>query len=93
MTATRDDVTDLLVALVTAHRSGLSSVEVNAILQSALADYAESPEQREWMLSFLVGALVAHYSAVLAEWDRMAGRPLADRWIAAIVEIAAESRA
>ncbi|MFI7468677.1 hypothetical protein [Nonomuraea sp. NPDC049646] len=93
MNAPVDDVSDLLIALVTAHRTGMSSREVNALLEASLSELARTAKQREWVLTYLTGSLVAHLAAALNEWDRTAGRPVSQQWIAAIVELAAEQRA
>lgn len=90
--AATDDMTDLLIALVTAHRTGMAAHELGQLLRDGITGMASTSEEVPHLLSQLIGHFVGQFVAVLGMWDQAAGQPVADRWIATIVEIAAEHR-
>ncbi|MFD1547713.1 hypothetical protein [Nonomuraea guangzhouensis] len=92
MSVNVDDLTGLLIALVTGHRSGMKPAELGSLLQESIEEIAETPQDIAFLLSELIGLFTLHLSAAFNNWDQAAGHPVSEQWIAAMVQVAADNR-
>jgi hypothetical protein len=93
MSARVDDVTDVFVALITAKRGGMTPRELDDLLRACVEDLADRPEDVSALLSKLVGLMLQHTAIAFGQLDLLWQQPWTDRWIAVMVEVAAEARA
>jgi hypothetical protein len=92
MSANVDDLTGLLIALVTGHRSGMKPLELGNLLKDSIEELAETPEDIAFLLSELIGLFTLHLSAAFTNWDQAAGHPVSEQWITTMVQVAADNR-